>query len=193
MDIDWSKIEPKKFEELCHRILTLNGFANIQWFGKYGSDRGRDLVAEKVELPLPGIVKVGRWIIQCKRFISRPPTIEELNKAIIWNEAHKADYLLFIITNVLTSDTKDWIVKRSEEVHFSIFLWEEPDIKNELTRHPELLDYMKPSEENELEEFAIKFIEFMRQSLEEFHPKILHVLPMYSQYPYGLKIVRNTK
>ena len=193
MDIDWSKIKSKKFEELCHIILTLNGFANIRWFGKSGGDRGRDLMAEKVEMPLPGIVKTGKWIVQCKRYVSKPPNKAVLNETITWCEAHKPDYLLFIITNVLTADTKDWLEKRSENVPFNIFCWEELDIKNELTRHPELLEYTKPSEEKELEKFAIKFVEVARESLEKFHPKILHLLPIYSKYPYGIKIVKNKK
>lgn len=111
MEIDWKTTTPEGFEKFCRKILEINGFSNIRWFGKSGNDRGRDLYAEKIENPLPNIIRMGKWIVQCKRFISKPPDKKELDDSIRWSLVHKPNYLFFIITNTLTSNTKDWLRK----------------------------------------------------------------------------------
>ena len=42
--MDWKSIDPHQFEHLCYLVLEANGFTQIEWFGKGGCDKGRDLV-----------------------------------------------------------------------------------------------------------------------------------------------------
>src|SRR2546423_10571216 len=51
MDISWSQLKPKQFEQLCCLILEANDFTDIQWFGESGNDKGRDILAKKIEFP----------------------------------------------------------------------------------------------------------------------------------------------
>ena len=60
--VDWNLISPEKFEQLCALLLECNDFTNIQWFGKHGMDKGRDLVAENIVNPLPHITEVNKWL-----------------------------------------------------------------------------------------------------------------------------------
>ena len=47
--IDWKRVSAEEFEKLCTELLELNGFENIQWYGSGGGDKGRDIVATKIE------------------------------------------------------------------------------------------------------------------------------------------------
>ncbi|MFX0139147.1 MAG: restriction endonuclease [Candidatus Hodarchaeota archaeon] len=193
MHINWGKISPEVFEKFCRKILLINGFSNIRWYGKSGGDRGRDLYAEKIENPLPNIIYMGKWIIQCKRFISRPPNISDLDKSISWSIAHKPDYLFFIITNTLTSDTKDWIEKRRKEVNFKIHIWEEQDIIDEIERHTELREFLTTPDKQVLIAFANRLYQVLRKGIREKYPNKLKSIPLYSRYPFLIKVVKNQK
>jgi hypothetical protein len=65
--VEWSQISPDEFEKLCAELLELSGFGNIEWFGKGGGDKGRDLIASRIEERLPGIRRETKWLVQCKR------------------------------------------------------------------------------------------------------------------------------
>lgn len=146
MSINWSLLSPSQFEELCYRILEIYDFTQIQWFGKHGSDKGRDITARKVEKPIPSIQVEKRWIVQCKRYIEKPPGINEISYFLNCCREHKPDKALLILTNTLTSGTKDWLEKIKDEYSFEIFIWEE----------------------NELE----KIIEDNKKTLQKFFPQI---------------------
>jgi len=112
--IDWNKITDKEFEKLCYDILARSGFVNIQWLGRTGKDRGRDLIAQKVQTDL-GQTWMETWLIQCKRYVSRPPSPSDLNDTLAWADAHKPDVLLIMVTNTLTADTHDWLEKMKDK------------------------------------------------------------------------------
>src|SRR5262249_10810493 len=108
MDFSWSTLSPKEFEQLCLLILELTGFTDIQWYGESGGDKGRDIVAKKTENPLPTIQRSLKWVIQCKRYVSKPPTKDDIASFLTAAREHKPDCVLLIITNTLSSNTKDW-------------------------------------------------------------------------------------
>jgi Restriction endonuclease len=74
MKMTWSQLTPTEFEELCYLILEANEFTDIKWYGKSGGDRGRDLTAKKEESLLPSIKTIAKWVVQCKRYVTKPPT-----------------------------------------------------------------------------------------------------------------------
>jgi hypothetical protein len=79
--LDWNKLEPRQFEELCADILdSFDSISDCVLTGAVG-DEGRDIKAkEKVET-IAG-VELRNWLVQCKHFPSRPvgrQDIEDLN------------------------------------------------------------------------------------------------------------------
>jgi hypothetical protein len=132
MDISWAQIVPKEFEQLCSIILEANDFSDIQLFGESGGDKGRDLIARKMESPLSSIQRSRKWIIQCKRYVAKPPGKQELASFLTSAREHKPDNVLIIVTNTLSSNTKDWLESVRSEYQFQIYLWEERDLRREV-------------------------------------------------------------
>jgi hypothetical protein len=142
MKINWENLNPEDFERFCYHVLELNDFSNIQWHGKSGGDKGRDLVATKIESPLPSIKKNSSWVIQCKRYIAKPPSKDEISSFLNSAREFKPDNVLLIITNTLTSNVQDWLKSVEDEYQFNIYLWEEQNLITQIIRHKDSLsDY----------------------------------------------------
>jgi Restriction endonuclease len=135
MKITWSQITPTHFEELCSVILEAVGFTDIKWYGKSGGDKGRDLTAKKEESPLPSTKRMAKWVVQCKRYVTKPPTKRDVQSFLDDAEEHSPDNVLLIVTHTLSANTKDWIetVKRNRRYRFDIEYWEELDLEREST------------------------------------------------------------
>lgn len=135
MGIDWKSVTPSDFEELCYLLVGYNGFTSLQWYGKGGGDKGRDIIAKKdVEYTKRDRVSEN-WIIQCKRYTSQPPSIPQISAFLEQCREHKPDHVLIVITNTLSADTKDWISSVRQDYKFRIHVWEEIDIVNEMQLH----------------------------------------------------------
>lgn len=137
MKITWSQITPTQFEELCSVILEAVGFTDIKWYGKSGGDKGRDLTAKKEESPLPSTKRMAKWVVQCKRYVTKPPTKRDVQSFLDDAEEHSPDNVLLIVTHTLSANTKDWIetVKRNRKYRFDIEYWEELDLERETTNY----------------------------------------------------------
>src|SRR5205085_6420975 len=61
MKVTWSQLTPSLFEKLCSLILEQLEFTDIEWYGKSGGDKGRDLTAKKEESPLPSSKRMTKW------------------------------------------------------------------------------------------------------------------------------------
>jgi len=135
MEISWSKLKPKEFEQLCCLILEANDFTDIQWFGESGNDKGRDILAKKVESPLPDVRRNAKWVVQCKRYVSKPPKKDDIASFLTSAREHKPDNVLVALTNTLSSNTKDWLESVRRDYPFQIYLWEERDLLREIHKH----------------------------------------------------------
>ncbi len=144
MKINWNDLRPEEFEKFCFHILELNEFTNIQWHGKYGMDKGRDLTASRIDRPLPSIEKHSSWVIQCKRYISKAPVKDEIASFLNSAREFKPDNVLLIITNTLSSNVKDWLNSVKQEYQFNIYLWEEEDVITQIVRHKDKLSEFFP-------------------------------------------------
>ena len=133
--IDWSKVLPADFERLCAELLEANGFSNVQWFGRSGGDKGRDILATKFHEPLPGIQRQQNWIIQCERYLSRPPNKNEIESFLISAKEHSPDCVLLITTATLTPDVKDWVKAIGPHYPFQVFVWEKRDLEREVGKN----------------------------------------------------------
>ncbi len=129
MTLDWSKLSPEQFELLCYHILESIGYANVEWYGKGGSDRGRDIRCQKVIEHLPGKQSVTHWLVQCKHY-KNPIPIHDLEDSISWAKAHKpTTHFLLMTTSIVTSSTRDWLEKIKEDLPFEVFLIEGPQLE----------------------------------------------------------------
>ncbi|MBN2335613.1 restriction endonuclease [Candidatus Bathyarchaeota archaeon] len=125
MEIEWTKITPTGFEELCYQVLEKEGFVNLDWIGKRGSDRGRDIICNKIEYPLRGVVKIETYMAQCKRYTTDPPSKTDLDNSLTWAKAHKPDVVLIMVSNTLSSGTQDWLEMFKENAPFDILVFDE--------------------------------------------------------------------
>jgi hypothetical protein len=135
MEINWNKITPTDFEELCCELLLANGFSNIQWYGIVGSDKGRDIVCTKAETTLPGALNINTWVVQCKRLITSRLTKDDMMKWLAACEEHKPDNVLLILTRVLSANLKDWLKGIAHKYSFNIHLWEENILRHQFYTH----------------------------------------------------------
>ncbi len=139
MRFSWKELSPKSFEELCFHLLDVLEFTNIKWYGRTGKDQGRDILAQRLVELAPGVKKATQWIVECKRYVARPPAIHDLENHISWAKYHKPDFLLLIVTNVLTAPTKDWLSGIEKGLSFRIVVWEKPDVEKLLLAHEDTL------------------------------------------------------
>lgn len=149
--IEWSKVTPEEFEKLCAELLELNGFSNIEWYGKSGGDKGRDITATRVEDRISGIRREKRWIIQCKRYVSKRLSKQDVEGFLISAREHAPDTALLIISDTLTPDVRDWLKTIQTDYRFEILVWEERDLEREVHRHANRLSCnlpVKPQAEN---------------------------------------------
>lgn len=144
MKIEWEKISPEEFEKICFKLIEENDFKNLSWFGKSGGDKGRDLICFKNEEPLSGIIKNNKWVIQCKRYILKPPTKAEINNILVNAEEHNPNDILIVVTNTLSANTKDWIEEKRKKAKYFIHIWEELDLEREIDKHRRKLERQFP-------------------------------------------------
>jgi hypothetical protein len=135
VDAPWSKLSPTEFERLCYLLLEVNDFTGLSWYGKSGADKGRDILATKSIEPLAGVKRHETWVIQCKRYIDKQPTKNELGAFLQSCREHKPSSVLLIFTLTLRASLKDWLKAVQDEYNFSIYLWEEEDLRRELDLH----------------------------------------------------------
>lgn len=135
MNVSWPQLTPAEFEQLCALILEANKFTDIQWFGQSGGDKGRDILARKIEHPLSSIERSASWIVQCKRYVSKPPRKEAVASFLTAAREHRPDNVLIIVTNTLSAQTKDWLDSVRRDYPFQIYLWEEHDLLREIAAH----------------------------------------------------------
>ncbi|MDD2272052.1 MAG: restriction endonuclease [Desulfuromonadaceae bacterium] len=141
MITDWKKLSPALFEKLCAAVLGKIGFVNIQWFGEAGSDKGRDIIAERTDCPVPGVERRERWMIQCKRYTQTKLSKSELKELLDSALEHTIDSLLIIVTTSVSANLRDWFSSASENYPFKTYIWEEIDFRKQVIKQKsELLE-----------------------------------------------------
>lgn len=148
MKLDWDMLTNQDFEELCYDILNQERFVNIVWQGRGGGDRARDITCSKSETILGNIVTETHYLVQCKKYLARPPSPSDLNDAIAWADAHSPHVLLLMVSNTMSSDTHDWLEKIAKKKSYQILTYEEKDFEHYLEKNQDL--YMRYFERKEL-------------------------------------------
>lgn len=155
MNIDWNKISPDRFEQLCTEIIRNEGFYNIRRMGGSG-DRGRDITAQKQSQLFFGSNETQNWIIQCKRLVKSNLTIDDLSSELNKVRMHKVDYYLLILTNTLKSNLVDWIDGVRKDYNFKIIINDIDWLENQLKREPSLYKYYFENSSRNEQIYSIK-------------------------------------
>lgn len=106
--INWSEVNPRHFEKFVYHALRYMNFTNRKWFGRGGSDGGRDVCATWCENIPFGLTYERKWIFQCKRWKTMPTTLqiyEEVTKAI----SHRFDHWVMVIPLDPTASVIDYV------------------------------------------------------------------------------------
>lgn len=77
-DIDFSKITPKEFENLCYDLLVKYNYYNLIW-REGGADSGRDIEAKHRYISMLK-QKDTVWFFECKHYSSGVPPVELMSK-----------------------------------------------------------------------------------------------------------------
>lgn len=67
--------------------------------------------------------------------MAKPPSKADLASFLVSAREHKPDRVLIIVTNTLSSGTKDWLKSVREDYPFQIYLWKESDLGRENHTH----------------------------------------------------------
>lgn len=138
--IDWNQVNPHYFEKFVQHVLGIVGFKNREWYGRGGSDKGRDVCATWYEQVPFGLAYERKWIFQCKKWRRMPTTLqvyEEITKAI----QHKADHWVMIIPLNPSSNIIDYIAsleKNFQLERMKLDFVPLAQIEELLFKHPEL-------------------------------------------------------
>lgn len=155
MNIDWNRISPDRFEQLCTDIISNEGFYNIRRMGGSG-DRGRDILAQKQTQLFFGSKETQNWIVQCKRLVKTNLSIDELSSELNKVRMHQIDYYLIILSNTLKPNLVDWIDGIRKDYHFKIIINDIDWLESQLKREPSLYKYYFENNERNEQIYFIK-------------------------------------
>lgn len=136
--MDWSKLTPSQFEELCFKLISKSEFKNVSHFGGTG-DRARDIVAEH-EYGVAGVTERNNYLIQCKRKLSGALGIADIRDVKDWLDSHgDFDRALIIAATNVSSDTQDWLAGINKNSKYKMRIWEKAELELQLSKHPDLM------------------------------------------------------
>lgn len=180
-DIDFNKISPKEFENLCYDILVRYNYQSISWRDG-GADNGRDLEANYTFSTMLHS-KETRWFFECKLYNSGGVAVVDLNSKIAWADADKPDFLVFLISSYVTNNTRTWLEKIAPDKGYDIVIIEGEELKHRILKFPELIERYFSSDKYEklllnLIDYKNKFsvspsFEFLREITDNIETKRL--------------------
>jgi hypothetical protein len=136
-DINFTKITPKAFENLCYDLLVNYNFHNLIWRDG-GSDNGRDIEGNSNYLnPFSTIEQ--KWFFECKHYSAGVPPAD-LNSKIAWADAEQPNFLVFFVSSYITTSARDWLEKIFTQKKYKILLVEGPDLKNRIVQYSDLVE-----------------------------------------------------
>lgn len=136
-DINFSRISPKAFENLCYDLLVNYNFQNLIWRDG-GSDNGRDIEANSNYLnPLSTIEQ--KWFFECKHYSAGVPP-GDLNSKIAWADAERPAFLVLFVSSYITTAARTWLEKFSTQKNYKILVIEGPELKNRIVQYSDLIE-----------------------------------------------------
>ncbi len=149
-EIDWTLIDPEKFEKLIYFLLDSIGMKNIIWrkggSGVSATDGGRDLECEDHIIERDGSVRSEKWWIEVKY---RTNTLEKMKvQETLINAVgyQNVDVIGIVTNNVITNPTQDWIdVFKDQHKAKRIVIWQDHNLENIIKNNPSLIYRFFPS------------------------------------------------
>ncbi|WP_439698181.1 restriction endonuclease [Mucilaginibacter sp. AW1-7] len=136
-DIDFDRIDWRRFEELCFDLLMKYQFHDMIWH-QGSADGGKDIEAlATVVNPLLGAY-TEKWFFECKFYTGGIPMTELVSK-IGWATAHRVKHFVLMTNTHPTKDTRDYLNKTQEKVDFKIHVIDGKMIKHKLLAFPDLI------------------------------------------------------
>ena len=139
-DIDFSKLNEKKFEELCFDLLLRLDFRGLIW-RQGGADSGRDIEGKRtVNDQLVGEYEE-KWFFECKHYEKGVP-VDAVNSKIAWADAEKPQNLVIITSSYLSNSCRIWLEKIIQDKPYAVHIVEGKKLKNIILGFPTLVsDY----------------------------------------------------
>lgn len=136
-DIDFTKLSPEDFEELCYDLIKSRGFTNVNW-KKGTGDKGRDIESNLFinHSLVPNLST--KWFFECKKY-NRGVTINDLSNKLTWLLTEKVDYFVIITSSYLTNQTKEYIKKFNETYQKKVLYLEKPQIVEQIIKDDKLI------------------------------------------------------
>ena len=134
--IDFGRLSPAQYEELCFDLLDELGFKRLVW-RQGGADDGRDIQgAREVSASIVETFEE-KWFFECKRYEKGVPP-EQLNSKIAWADAEKPKHLVFLVSSYVTTGARDWLSKIAKDKFYRIHLVEGKRLKSLIARSQSL-------------------------------------------------------
>lgn len=144
-NIPFENLNPTEFEQLCFDLLQKLGFYNVDWHKGTGlktspADQGRDIVFQQERIDVDGSKYFETWFADCKHYEKGIPS-KELDNLLSWANAERPDVAVFIVSNFLSNQAKDYLEHYRKNNHppFKIKCWERPTLEKLLSNKISLL------------------------------------------------------
>lgn len=136
-DIDFSRISPVQFEELCLDLLLNLGYKGLSW-RRGGADSGRDIEGRfTVNNPLTSSYEE-KWFFECKHYSNGLPP-EQLYSKVAWADAEKPKHLVIFVSSYLTNGCRQWLETIKRDKPYNIHVIEEKQLKSFILAFPNLV------------------------------------------------------
>ncbi|MEE4576706.1 restriction endonuclease [Paenibacillus polymyxa] len=127
-DIQFERITPRKFEELCFDILLRMGYQSLIW-RQGGADQGRDIEGKFiVNNQLVGTIEE-RWFFECKHYTNGVP-VEQISTKIAWADAEGPNHFVLFTSSYLSNSSRQWLEKMQKGRPYKIHIIEGKIIKH---------------------------------------------------------------
>lgn len=128
-ELPFEKLSPRDFERMCLWLVRREGYPTAEHHGAAGSDRGRDLVAQREE---------GLTAFQCKREKQfGPAKAEEAVQKILAEGPTPTEIILLVACDV-SVDTRERAAEVAGEIPCAVWAWTELD--EQVNRHLEVVE-----------------------------------------------------
>ena len=137
-DIQFEKISPRGFENLCYDLLVKYNFHDLIW-REGGADNGRDIEAC---FTFNNTIKnkETKWFFECKHYTSGGVPPEHLNSKIAWADAELPNFIVIFVSSYLTNSARIWLEKISPQKQYEIICIEGEELKERLLNYSDLIE-----------------------------------------------------
>ena len=137
-DIQFEKISPRGFENLCYDLLVKYNFHDLIW-REGGADNGRDIEAC---FTFNNTIKnkETKWFFECKHYTSGGVPPEHLNSKIAWADAELPNSIVIFVSSYLTNSARIWLEKISPQKQYEIICIEGEELKERLLNYSDLIE-----------------------------------------------------